>query len=95
MQRFFFGLVYSTVCPDRHKNNKIRVATANTNYRGWLDPPKKQVRFRSYKQESKQDLDNDKTDQSQVCGACIIPTDTVSYVQAESKNAKTHSQLIH
>ena len=69
------------------------VATARTNYRGRRSP-KIQVRFQSYKQEAKQYLDEDKMGESQVCGACIIPTDTVSYVQAHSENKKkTHSQM--
>ena len=69
------------------------VATARTNYRVRRRSPKIQVRFQSYKQEAKQYLDEDKMGESQVCGACIIPTDTVSYVQAHSENKKTHSQM--
>ena len=67
------------------------VATARTNYRGRRRSPKIQVRFQSYKQEAKQDLDEDKMGESQVCGACVIPTDTVSYVQAHSENKKTNT----
>ena len=62
-------------CPDRHKNIRMRVATAHTDYRGRSRSQKKQVRFHSYKQESKQDFDEYKMGENQVCGACIIPTD--------------------
>ena len=75
-------------CLDKHRNNRIGVAAAHTNYRVRSRYPKKQVRFQSYKQEAKQDFDEDKMDESQVCGACIIPIDMVSYVQAHGKNTK-------
>ena len=70
---------------------------AHTYYRGISRSFKKQVRFQSYKQEAKQDFDEDKMGESQVCGACIIPTDMVSYVQTHSENTNlnTLSQLIH
>ena len=64
------------------------VAAAHTNYRGRSRSVKKQVGFQSYKQEAKQDFDEDKMGESQVCDTCIIPTDTVSYVQAHGENTK-------
>ena len=33
-------------------------------------------------------FDEDKKGEIEVCGECIIPTDTVSYVQAHSENTK-------
>ena len=58
--------------PDKDGNSRMRVATAHTNYRGKSRSPKKQVRFQSYKQEAKQDFDEDKMGESQVCGACSL-----------------------
>ena len=72
----------------------MRVTAGHTNYRGRSRSPKKQVRFQSYKQEAKQDLDEDKMGESQVCGACIIPINTVSYVQAHGENTNDTSYLI-
>ena len=64
------------------------VAAAHTNYRGRSISLKKQVRFQNYKQEAKQDLDEDSMGESQVCDVCIIPNNTVSYVQAHGENTK-------
>ena len=75
-------------CPDKHRNSRMRVAAAHTNNRGRSRSPQKQVRFQSYKQKAKYDLDEDKMGESQVCGACIIPNNTVSYVQAQVENTK-------
>ena len=58
----------------------MQVAAAHINNRGRSRSKKKQIRFQSYKQEAKYDLDEDKMGESQVCGTCIIPNNTVSYV---------------
>ena len=78
-------------CLDRHKDNKMWVATAHTNCRRKSRSPKKQVRFQSCKQKAKQDFDEVKMGESRVCGACIISTNTVCYVKIQ----KTLSQLMH
>ena len=82
-------------CPDKLRNSRMRVAAAHTNNRGRSRSPKKEIRFQSYKQEAKYDLDEDKMGESQVCSTCIIPNNTVSYVQAQGENTKTLSHLIH
>ena len=58
----------------------MKVAAARTCGRGRSRSPSKHVRFQDQRQG--QELSDDmKSDDNQVCGACFIYTDTVSYVQ--------------
>ena len=73
-------------CPDRAKGN-MKVAATRTYGRGRSRSPSKHVRFQDQRQG--QELsDNEKSDDNQVCGACFIHTDTVSYVQASNVGTK-------
>ena len=73
-------------CPDRAKGN-MKVAATRTYGRGRSRSPSKHVRFQDQRQG--QELsDNGKSDDNQVCGACFIHTDTVSYVQASNVGTK-------
>ena len=73
-------------CPDRAKGN-MKVAATRTYGRGRSRSPLKHVRFQDQRQG--QELSDDgKSDDNQVCGACFIHTDTVSYVQASNDGTK-------
>ena len=70
-------------CPDRAKGNNMKVAAARTGGRGRSRSPSKHVRFQDQRQ-GEELSDDRKSDDNQVCGACFIHTDTVSYVQASN-----------
>ena len=74
-------------CPDRAKGNNMKVAAARIGGRGRSQSLSKHGRFQDQRQG--QELSDDrKSDENQVCGACFIHTDTVSYVQASNDNTK-------
>ena len=65
----------------------MKVAATQTCGRGRSRSPSKHVRFQD--QTQGQELSDDrKSDDNQVCGACFIHTDTVSYVQASNDGTK-------
>ena len=65
----------------------MKVAAARTCSRGRCRSPSKHVRFQNQRQG--QELSDDrKSDDNQICGACFIQTDTVSYVQASNVGTK-------
>ena len=73
-------------CPDRAKGN-MKIAATRTCGRGRSRSPSKHVHFQDQRQG--QELSDDrKSDDNQVCGACFIHTDTVSYVLASSDGTK-------
>ena len=61
----------------------MKVAAARTGGRGRSQSSSKHVRFQDQRLS-----DDRKSDENQVCGACFIHTDTVSYVQASNDSTK-------
>ena len=65
----------------------MKVAATRTYGRGRSRSPSKHVRFQDQRQ-GRELSDDGKSDDNQVCGACFIHTDTVSYVQASNDGTK-------
>ena len=73
-------------CPDRAKGN-MKVAATRKCGRDRSRSPSKHLR--SQDQRQGQELSDDgKSDDNQLCGACFIHTDTVSYVQTSNGGTK-------
>ena len=74
-------------CPNRVKSTNIKVAAVQSNDRSRSRSPTKRLRFKEKSQGEKSN-DDKKSDGNQVCGACLIRTDTVSFVQAGNETTK-------
>ena len=69
------------------KSTNIKVAAVQPNDRSRSRSPTKRVRFQE-KSQGEKSSDDKKSDGKQVCGACLIRTDTVSFVQAGNETTK-------
>ena len=74
-------------CPNRVKSTNIKVAAVQSNDRSRSRSPTKHLRFKEKSQGEKSN-DDKKSDGNQICGACLIRTDTVSFVQAGNETTK-------